>query len=76
MNHSNRTTRANESTATGVPITMPRLVELDVGEVVGVGTEISEIIEDESDIWLRKTVDEGVTVIIELEAFQREISWP
>lgn len=69
MNHSNKITRANESTATGVPIAMPRLVELDVGVVVGFGTEISEMIEDERDIWLRKIIDEGVTVIIELEAF-------
>lgn len=76
MNHSTRITRANESTATGVPIAMPRLVELDVGVIVGFETEISETIEDESDIWLRKIVDEGVTVVIELEAFQREISRP
>ena len=70
MNHSNRIMRANESTATGVPIAMPRLVvELDVGVVVGVGvgvgvgfgTESWEMMEDESD--------DGVTVIVELEAF-------
>lgn len=71
MNNSNRIMRANESTATGVPIAMPRLVELDVGVVVGFGTEASETIEDESDVWLWEIVDEGVTVIIELEAFQR-----
>lgn len=55
---------------------MPSLVELDVGVIVGFGTEVSGVIEDESDIWLREIFDEGVTVIIELEAFQRVISWP
>lgn len=73
MNHSNRVTRANESSATGVPIAMPRLVELDVGVVVvvGFGTESWEMMVDESDIWLREIVivDDGVTVIVELEAF-------
>lgn len=48
---------------------MLRLVELDVGEVVGFGTEVSEMITDESDTWLREIVDESVMVIIELETF-------
>ena len=50
MKHSSRITRANESTATGVPIATPRLVELVAGVDVGFGTEISGTIEDEIDI--------------------------
>lgn len=76
MNHNSRIRRADESTATGVPIATPRLVELDASAVVGFGTEVSEKIEDESDVWLPKVVDEDVTIVIELEAFQREISRP
>lgn len=74
MNHNSRIRRADESTATGVPIVTPRLVEFDVGTVVGFGTETSETSDDESVIWLREILDEGVTIVIKLEAFQRKIS--
>lgn len=76
MNHNRRIRRADESTATGVPIATPRWVELDFGTVVGVGSGISETVDDESDVWLREILDEGVTIVMELEAFQREISRP
>lgn len=74
MNHNSRIRRADESTATGVPIVTPRLVEFDVGTVVGFGTETSETSDDESVIWLREILDEGVTIVIKLELLMEDLA--